>query len=861
MPSIKSSAAHYNQSALSTASNVRTTSVRRLLATFALPVVGLNYLLITGVGVSVWPVFFLLVSVAIVGFLLANGETSIKEEQSDDGAVLNALFAMSPDVLLLLHPLSGEIVDCNLRALVLFEATSKDELVGLEFSRLQRVRLIDEKHLEALTATSTQGRWPKECAYMTRRGKEIWGDLAIREVYRARESFLLARIVDVTNRKRKEEKANKDKEALEVAHAAKADFLAALSQRILLSVHGALHTTDLLRDTQLTSEQQQSTEVGRHAAEALLTTVNDILDFSNIESGKLALEPIAFDLRTMMEESIKRLAKQAEAKGVELTCLMSHEVPTPLWGDPGRLRQVFTNIIENALVATSPGDIIVRGVMTHQTSTSITLRFSVASPSFILSQLAPLFQTLQQNDTAVRARRGEWLGLAVSKNLVKLLGGEMGVVHDPAHGGTVWFTVILEQQPPKVLASSLPRSHLLDVRVLVVGDSQTTLHEQLVNWGMASHSVQDFEFARQMLNVAAEVESPYDLILLNWAEIDEALLSFVGTLRGNTTLAALRIVVLAAAGKKGDAQRARQAGIDAYLTKPIPQSLLFECLATILNQPPKTIAPNTPLVTRYTLTEARACKRPRVLVVENGPTEQKLIARLLAQLGYRVDIAVDGEEGVEAHTNISYAAVLVASNLPRMNGLVTAAEIHQRDREEKTYTPIIGLIGADGTTYEQCLEAGMDDALSKPLTLAGLQAALDHHITSSASGAEEVSPVSALVDEIGFDLNKALSRVNNDREFLQEMVVLFLQDYPKYLDRIRTALTRHDPQTVTLAANGLRGALSNFAATPAVNAALRLENLGRQGDLSTAQLTLAQLEEAIAQLTPMLTSLMMEHAA
>ena len=861
MPLAQSSFARRRNSAPQAVQTSRTISLRRLLATLALPIVGMNYLLIAGDHFRLPLICLFLVGAAVLGFLLAAGEATVGvEPQGEDGG-LNILFTSSPDALFLIHPLTGQIVDCNLRALSLFEAEHKEDMVGAEFSSLQRVRLTDDKALEVLTATNAQGCWQKECAYMTRTGKEFWGDLAIKEFRRARESLVLARVADITDLKRKEEKAAKDKERVEAANAAKAEFLAELSQRMLLSVHGAIQTTDLVRDTQPAPEQQRYADFGQRAADALLTTVNDILDFGSIESGKLALEPIAFDLRTTLEESVERFAKQAEAKGVELTCLMSHEVPAPLWGDPGRLRQVFANIIENALACASPGDITVRGVITHRAPTSVTFRFSVTTPSFDLSQLKPLFQATQQSDVTARARRGEWLGLAVSKNLVKLLGGEMGVDHDPLHGGTVWFTVILEKQSPKALAAPPPRAHLHDIRALVVGESQATLHEQLVNWGIVSHSAQDADYAKPMLIVAAEVEAPYELILVNSAEISQNILSFVHALRENPMLAALRIVLLTAAGTKGDAQRAHQSGVDAYLTKPVSQSLLFECLATLMNQPPKTVAPNTPLVTRYTLAETRAHKRLRVLVVENDLTAQKLAARLLTQLGYRVDIAVDGEEGVEAHANISYAAVLIASALPRMNGLVTAAEIRQRDREEQTYTPTIGLIGTDGTTYEQCLEAGMDDALVQPLSLADLKTALDRRITRTAPIADETLADSVLVDEVGFDLNEALARVDGDQEFLNEIVTLFLQDHTKYLDELRAAIARHDPQAVTFSANSLRGLLSNFAATPAANAALRLENLGRQGDLSTAPSALAQLEEAIAQLQPALASVVTEKAA
>lgn len=459
MPAAKSAKARRNEgSSSSTTSSSRIVSVRRFIATLALPIAGLNYLLLVGSNFSLPLIFLFLIAAAIVGFLLAAGEGQTVEEQSKkDEDLLPALFASSPDALFLLEPLSGEIVDANSRALELFEAASKDELVGVEFSSLQRVRLTDEKALEVLTSTNKQGRWAKEATYTTRRGKELWGELVIKEFRRAQQPFLLARVIDITEHKRREEKAAQDKETVETANAAKAEFLADLSQRLLLSVGGTLQTTGLLRDTQLTPEQKQYTELGRQAADALLTTVNDILDFGNFESGKLSLEPIAFDLRTTIEESIGRFTKHAENIGVELTCLMSHDVPTPLWGDPGRLRQVFTNIIENALASPSPGSVTIRGMMTHRAPTCVTFRFSVTAPGFELSQLAPLFPLSAPNTTLTRIQRSQWLGLAVSKNLVKLLGGEMGVAQEPSQEGTVWFTVTLERQPPKALAAPPPR--------------------------------------------------------------------------------------------------------------------------------------------------------------------------------------------------------------------------------------------------------------------------------------------------------------------------------------------------------------------------------------------------------------------
>ncbi|MGE0824115.1 MAG: Hpt domain-containing protein [Candidatus Binatia bacterium] len=835
--------------------------MRRLIAALAVPIIGLNYLLLAGSQFNLSLMFLFLIGSAIAGILLAN-DGAAYDQQSDAQPTMTALLTSAPDALLLVDPLTGKILDCNRRALILFEATQQSELIDCELTSLQRTIASEEQNFSDLSTTSTQGTWLKESVYTTCSGKEFWADLLVTRMTHLGYTVLLVRLIDITVHKDREEKLKKAKADIQTIHAAKSEFLADLSQRILFSVNRALHATTLLHDSDLSPEQQQYADLGRRATDALLTTVNDILDFSNLESGELALEPIAFDLRTTIEDTLARFTGQGAHTGVALTCLLAHDIPTLLWGDPGRLRQILMNVIENALTRSSQEDILVRGDLVHETPTTATFRFSVMADSLNCDHLALLFQGTFQASSVRRASRKEWLGLAVSKNLVKLMGGDMGVERSSTQGGTVWFTVPLEKQPSPALSTPPARNHLRGVRALVVSNLTSSLHRQLLDWGMVSHSETDPSYALQMLTVTAEVEVPYDLVLLSWPEVDQEVLEFASAIRQSTALAALRLVLLTATGRKGDAPRARRAGFDAYLTKPTSQSVLFECLTTVMNQAPKTVAPNVPLVTSYSIAEARAYRRPRALVVTTATESQKLATHLLTQMGYRADVACNYQEGVIAHANRSYAAVLLAWN-PLLEGSTLAiAQIRQRDRRDEAYTPIIGLIESGGIDeYENCVATGMDDALILPFTAKDLEDSLERCSTVLLSTLEQILPDLSSGSGTVFDVEEALSRVDGDKSILKDMISVFLQEYPQVLGTIQEAVFHHDSQALVDAAHFFKGSLSNLAAVQAARAALRLETLGRQGDLSLAPLALRQLEDAMARVRPLFTEVITEQAA
>lgn len=576
----------------------------------------------------------------------------------------------------------------------------------------------------------------------------------------------------------------------------------------------------------------------------------------------LSVSPlIDFNLRTTVEETVSRFSAIAQEKGVELSCLFSSDSPTPFRGDPGDLRLILMNLIDSALTTITHGEVVVRGVLQQQTATHATFRFSVSrlgqTPS--TSVISPL----PNNNAAPLSPSQEEAGIAISKQLVKTWGGQLEIENSPDQSTTIWFTVTLEKQPPKVFSDVPQRTSLAGIRLLLVGNTVSLSDEDAVAWGLTSHCVPRSAFTLSILTTAVRENRPYDVVLFDCQGLEAEVLALASRVRAAETLAAVRLVFMTTSGKKGDAHQVRQAGFDAYLTQPVSSPLLFECLATILGQPPQIHAPHRPLVTRYTLAEARTRGRSRILVVESSLSEQKQAVRIVEELGYRADLATTAREAIEAHSRLPYTAVLLPSQMPGIDGIAVALHIRQYDRQEGTHTLLIGVLQSPHEHESaQCLAVGMDAILVKPLCSANLRATLDQSTTPRSEQRTSLAGLPSKEDEAQeVDLHAALARVDGDKELFDEMTALFIEESPKALSKMHEAITRQDPQALVYSANALKGALGNFAATKAIDTALRLELMGRRGDLSQAYSALNDLEKQLARLQALLADFRLHAAA
>ena len=659
-------------------------------------------------------------------------------------------------------------------------------------------------------------------------------------------------IRDVTQRQRAEV-MYRAKLAAEAASRTKSEFLASMSHEIRTPLNAIIGLVELMLTSDLPPDQREDLDVVKSSAYSLLSIINNILDFSKIEAGKLEFEKTPFGFRQFMDESLKIMGMKSHEKGIELAYRVAPGVPDRILGDPVRLRQILLNLVDNAIKFTDKGEVIVSAAVQSKEDYEVVLQISVADSGIGIPEdkQRSIFGAYNQGDpSTLRQYGGTGLGLAVSAQLVDLMGGNIKLKSQPSQGSCFRFTArFIIQQDGGQHQPEVTHPDLAGLNVLVVDDNDSgrkitleILEELQIRAAAAGP-----QEAREILSRSKAQKEPFDLILIDSDMPETDGFSLAAWIINQQQSDAGIIMLLTFPHLKRKAEL-ETLGIAAGIVKPFGASELAGVILSALGIEEAKAESSA-------LAQKKAIRIPsrslKILVAEDTAFNQKFIQRLLDRWNHQISLVGNGREALEALKNESFDIVLMDVQMPLVNGLEATKTIRLDEQQSKNHMPIIAMTAhAIKGDRERCLEAGMDEYISKPIDSDKLFDAIEKLTKASGNpdGTEDLSPA--------IDKEALLKAFDGDWNFLKEVVDVFLSDYPRLLDDLRRAHKERDSDTLMRAAHSLKGMMKNFQAEPAAEVAFELEKKGKEENFDGVPDTIETLAGQVAEVDKILRGIL-----
>jgi len=789
-------------------------------------------------------------------------------------------FALSQHAIVAITDVQGNITFVNDKCSEL-SGYGREEMIG-QNHRMLNSGYHDTAFFREMYRTIARGDvWHDEICNKAKDGHFYWVDTTIVPFMgeNGKPKSYIAIRTDVTERKRAEKELIQARNIAEDAARAKSAFLASMSHEIRTPMNGVLGMLSLLLETNLDNDQHHKATVAQSSAQSLLTLINDILDFSKVDAGKLELEMLDFNLRDMLGSFAETMAHQVQEKGLELVLDVTGVEQSLVKGDPGRLRQILTNLVGNAIKFTAEGEIVICANMQDYNEQALHLHCTITDTGIGIpaDKLSALFDSFTQVDASTtRKYGGTGLGLAIARKLCELMGGGIAVSSESGKGSCFKFNVVLQKSQHSHLV--MPEVDIQALNLLVVDDNATNrevLRGQLEHWGA---SVVEAEDGPQALSVCEQRIEQDGLPFFDIAFLDMQMPGMDGeqlgkALKADPRFSQMKLVMMTSMGYQGEARHFANIGFSAYFPKPATTSDLFDALSVVAEDG-EALRQAEPLVTHHylqTLSHSNEsatkngnsimndkpwAENTRVLLVEDNQVNQMVASGILANMGIQIDVAADGLAALnslnQASADTPYLLVLMDCQMPEMDGYeATFAIRNGKAGEYYKSIPIIAMTAnAMEGDREKCLEAGMDDYLSKPIDPELLFEKLQQWLpgTEEKPVAEKTAEYTPELELAVWDKEAALKRIMDDEDLLNTIVDVFLDETPTRMEELKQAMESGDCEKTGYQAHTIKGIAGNLSASRLQKQAALMEAAAKEEDIEQISILMPALQQAIEQL-------------